>query len=550
MNAPDTTRRVVSTEGLVAGESPGAIAGCLRRNPHVLILVGVIVLAGALRVRHLDYGLPQFLLPDEAKYTRMAKTYLKSHRIANPHYFLNPPLFSHVVLGTTALLDLMHVRLRGEARVVMISRVLSALLGTASVGLLYLLGSRLAGRKVGLVAALLLAGNFLAIRSSHQGVNDMMMLSLMLLSIDAFVRGTSGEIGAERLPREAVMAAFVAGLAFSTKYNGGIALMPICALMLLRWGLWIRCGLLKQRWTAILREAGTIGGWCALGVLAGNPWILETPKEVWGGISLQMEVAEECWPGQELTPMSYQVVKALAQGCGVAVLLFAGIGVVLVARARPLALSLLTLTTLTYLAYFAFVSKALFARFLLPAVPGICLLATMGLEQMVSFARMRLKSAASIVLVGLALTQPIYNSFQYLTILSRPDTRTLAAQWAVRHVPRASDRYYLFRKDVLKLERYGFAKSRPATIGADGKFDTGHYLVTGYDIQEGCMTPIDLRVGRLKEQLFQQGTVIYHDNPAPHYTGPRIHENRYSPYYELGTIEREGPEIWFVEVKR
>ncbi|MGH7428773.1 MAG: ArnT family glycosyltransferase [Candidatus Methylomirabilaceae bacterium] len=511
--------------------------------------MGVILLCGAaLRIWGLDYGLPQFLYPDETKYIRPAQIYLKDRQIANPHYFLNPPLFSHVVLATVAILDLLHVPVGDREHLVMVSRSLSVLFGTGSVALLFLIGRQLDGTRVGLIAASLLAANFLATRSSHSGVNDMMMLALLLVCLHAFFFGVSGQGGALKLHRGLVLAAFTGGLAVSTKYNAAITLVPLGAFMLVRWSGWARAGLVVERWLDILRDGGTVGGWFILGVLAGNPWILQTPKEVWEGFSLQMEVAEECYPGQELTPMSQQVITALAQGSGIAVLLLAVLGVGLLWRKRHPGLRFLALLTVVYVAYFAFLSKALFARFLIPALPGICLLAAIAMEDLSSYVAPRARSALLVGLVGLSLSQPLYNSVLFLRILSRPDTRTLAGHWAVNHIPPTSDRYHLLRKDVLSLHRFGFHESQPARPGPDRKFPAGYYLVTALDIREGCTNLLDIYMMKLIELLFQQGTIVYHDNPSPGSSGLTMNENRYSPYYELGTIRRPGPEIWIVKV--
>ncbi len=515
----------------------------------LILVLGIVALAAALRLWRLDYGLPQFLFPDETKYIRLATNYLKDHRVSNPHYFLNPPAFSHVVLATVALLDTLSVPIQERHQLVMVSRFLSALFGTASVWLLFLVGKELSGRKVGLAAASFLAVNFMGVRSSHQGVNDMMMLFLLLLSVYCFVRGASGGIGASKLHRGLVLAAFLGGIGVSTKYNGAIGLLPLAAFVLLRWGRCIRTGPQGQQWPSILREAGVLSGLLVAGLLAGNPWILVTPQEVWGGFLAQVDVASECWPGQELTPMSLQVARALAQASGIPILLLSVSGLVPVARGRHLALQLITVMTLVYLTYFAFLSHALFARFLIPALPGLCLLAAIGVDLLDPLVTARLRTVLFVGLVGLSLSQPLFNSLRYLWIISHPDTRTFAAQWAAGHVPSTSNWYYLFRKDVLSLQRLGFRESRPARLTSDGKFERGYYLVTSFDIREGCANLLDIRVEKATRLLFQQGVIVYHDNPAPGYSGPPIHENVYSPYYELGRIDRGGPEIWIIEIK-
>ena len=105
----------------------------------------------------------------------------------------------------------------------LISRSLSAGLGTASVPLVFLIGRRLFSTRAGLLASGFLAIAFLHVRDSHFGVTDVPMTFMVLLAFLVIV-----SMPMDRAPWwMAALAAVVCGLATSTKYNAALIIAPL-----------------------------------------------------------------------------------------------------------------------------------------------------------------------------------------------------------------------------------------------------------------------------------------------------------------------------------
>lgn len=146
------------------------------------------------------------------------------------------------------------------------NRWITAVLGTASVGIVYLLGRRVAGRWGGIAAAAFLAGNGFHVAHSALIATDVpssfLVLAAAYLSVLFLERGR---------PAYFVSALAACGLAISTKYNAALSLsMPLLALLWTswnrsdgyRWWLWIALPLVP-----------------ALVFLAGTPYaLLDLPR--------------------------------------------------------------------------------------------------------------------------------------------------------------------------------------------------------------------------------------------------------------------------------
>ena len=97
-----------------------------------------------------------------------------------------------------------------------------ALLGTASVWLLYLLGARLFDRATGLLASAVMAVAFLPVFYGHLALNDVPTLVGLTLSL----LGTAGVLRRGRII-DYLLAGLGLGLAAATKYTAGVMLLPL-----------------------------------------------------------------------------------------------------------------------------------------------------------------------------------------------------------------------------------------------------------------------------------------------------------------------------------
>src|SRR6185295_12447712 len=107
-----------------------------------------------------------------------------------------------------------------RATALLVARLTTALLGTGSVVLIYL---------VGLLAAAVLAVNFLHVHLSHFGLNDVpatfFLVAALVPAVALLERPSS---------RGYLLSGLLAGLATAAKYNGGVVLAVPLAIWLLQ----------------------------------------------------------------------------------------------------------------------------------------------------------------------------------------------------------------------------------------------------------------------------------------------------------------------------
>lgn len=172
--------------GLGGGRLTPALLERFRVRPHHLLLLGIVVLAVALRFYRLDDWITRFI--DEMHYAR-AIGFLKNWDTYTP-YVLMPFgevtaftwLYPYVQWGTSILTTPSLAGLR----------LLSALVGVAQVIAVYFLGRTAFDRKVGLLAALLLATFPPHLHFSRIGINNIADPLMGTLAFAFLLRGLRG----------------------------------------------------------------------------------------------------------------------------------------------------------------------------------------------------------------------------------------------------------------------------------------------------------------------------------------------------------------------
>ena len=144
-------------------------------------------------------------------------------------------------------------------------RLLSALLGTATIFAVFRVGERNYGRAAGLFAGLFLTVSDLHAKLSAYALADATTAFFAVLSLGYALRAAQRE-----QLKDFLLASFFAGLATSTKYNAALTCVPVMcayAATLYRRGALFRAG----EWTRALGCAGTFVG----AVILGSPaWLL------------------------------------------------------------------------------------------------------------------------------------------------------------------------------------------------------------------------------------------------------------------------------------
>ena len=213
----------------------------IRSLPWLCLILAVAL---GLRLFGLRYGLPAVYNPDEVAIMSRALAFAKGD--LNPHNFLYPTLYFYVLFAWEGLTALAAVAVRtvdsfgafqreffvDPTRVYVAGRLLTALLGTATVAATFALARRLAGPVAGLAAALAVAVSPLHVRDSHYVKHDVPVTLLIVLAYLAYERlwrvfpGRTG-VFEEVRDAEVMWAGVLTGLAFSTHYYSIFLAIPL-----------------------------------------------------------------------------------------------------------------------------------------------------------------------------------------------------------------------------------------------------------------------------------------------------------------------------------
>ncbi|MGH2841920.1 MAG: hypothetical protein ACRDKY_13950, partial [Solirubrobacteraceae bacterium] len=158
------------------------------RDPWMIGLLGVLVLALGLRLWGIRYGLPVAYNLDERSHFVPRAVEFFDNRSIDPDYQLNP---SGLIEWIAGWLGIVHYWRDGvvttwntdPAQIWTTARVASALLATAAVGFVYAAGVRFFDRRAGLIAAALLATCFLPVHYGHLALNDAPSLAPSALAL-------------------------------------------------------------------------------------------------------------------------------------------------------------------------------------------------------------------------------------------------------------------------------------------------------------------------------------------------------------------------------
>ncbi len=212
-----------------------------------LWLVGILLLALALRVWGLTWGLPSATHyfsyhPDESVVLETSSLTMNvfAGRLL-PHFYHYGSLQFYLVCFANTLgalfggVDIVPkdfaVWYPQWAKMYLIGRSLTVGMGVGTVWTVYAIGRRLWGRRAGLLAALTLAITPLHAQHSHFLTVDVPATLWAMLSLLWAVRLATGD---SRLIRAAVWAGVFAGLAAATKYNLALMLLPLVAACVIR----------------------------------------------------------------------------------------------------------------------------------------------------------------------------------------------------------------------------------------------------------------------------------------------------------------------------
>ena len=217
-------------------------------------------------------------------------------------------------------------------------------------------------------------------------------------------------------------------MATGTKYSMGFFLAPLVVGHVLAW----RRQALSRPALGLLLLAGVISG---IGFVATNPYTVLDWQAFLAGFQRQYDIGRSLWYGQEPgpTPLVWYLLT-LIQGMGYiqVLLVLLGMGAGILHRHRGTLL--LSAFPLAYLLFMA-TKPLFFVRFAVPLMPFLCVLAAFGGRVVATnLAAVTRRPVLAFVLASVALLQPAIAIVRHNLIITREDTRALAARWAMDHI--------------------------------------------------------------------------------------------------------------------
>jgi hypothetical protein len=446
----------------------------------------VLLVALAVRLWGIGFGIPYVnARPDETQIAGPAVGFLTGD--LRPPFLQWPTLFPYTVAliyvvyfaltrpfgGYATLAAFAESRRVNISPFIYVTRGLSAVMGVLTVWWVYAIGKRAFDETVAIVAAWFLALSFLHVRDAHFGVTDVTMTALVVLAVLAILRWRqTGE-----LPH-AAGAGFAAGFAASTKYNALGLCVPFGVALVQRFveERHARSGVVKRAVQALV----VFGGALALALFGTSPYILIDWTRFVSDVAATQSMLVQGHGMVLGQGWSYyaRVVLPAAVGWPIFIGGTAGALILLATRFRASAVVLAF-----PIAYYLVAGRGLgvFARYMLPVVPFLCIAAAwLTVEVARTLARDRSPAVRRglIAAAAIAMVAPTaYKTVLLDRLLGTTDNRTVTARALMDILPPNS----LFYQSG---EAYGHV---PLTV--DGR--QAAVRIAGYDQGAGQFRPED-----------------------------------------------------------
>lgn len=481
--------------------------------------------AALLRFWALSQGVPFSVQVDEPEVMVRAVTMMKTGDL-NPRFFDYPSLFIYME-ALVSVARFLAGAMRGEwsslaqapnEAFYLWGRALTAVMGTATVWVVYQVGLRWSGATA-LLAAAMFAVMPLHVRESHFVLTDVpvtffVMLTL-LMALRAHERATT---------RAFALAGAAAGLAAATKYNGVLAvLIPLLACALTPAARPSRVAAIL--WTAIAMIATFL--------VAAPYTLIDLPTFLNQFARLSAEYRTAAKFDDPVWLIYLKHLRNALQWPG-SVIVLAGVTLGLFKVAAGPDRAKWALLTIFPLLYFRFISNQtlFFGRYLLPLLPFLSLLGAAAVVEIVRQIRLTpiAPAARNVIIIALtvvAIAPPAYTSISFNANAAKVWTTEQAYTWLMKEVP-AGSKITLESRQILLPATYRAAylpqlRMRPFEYFVAGDVD---YLVASSQ----CYGPYFDTDGPQKYpveyadyvRIFSQAQEVARFTPSAEHPGPEL----------------------------
>jgi 4-amino-4-deoxy-L-arabinose transferase-like glycosyltransferase len=226
--------------------------GMKRVDKELLLIIVILFIALLIRVWGVDYDLPYIYHPDEPGYIVISQNIFKTGDL-NPHFFNYPSLFFYInalayipyylfgkslgifrtpndILPPISLA--MGVTIAQMPTTVLLGRIITISFGVGTVGVVYFIGKQITGRAmVGILASLMVALSPTTVWHSRLITPDTFVTffacASFFASILVYQQGRTWQYA---------IAGICVGFTASSKYNGGLIILPLLLAHFLRYG--------------------------------------------------------------------------------------------------------------------------------------------------------------------------------------------------------------------------------------------------------------------------------------------------------------------------
>jgi 4-amino-4-deoxy-L-arabinose transferase-like glycosyltransferase len=333
-----------------------------------------------------------------------------------------------------SVLDRMVQSAPEQAALFLAGRIVTALLGAATIAVVFALGNRLGGKRAGYVAALLYAIAPLAVVHAHFLTVDVPAAFFVSLALLWSLRLLTHQTW-----RDYALAAIWSGLAAATKYNAGLVLIaPILAHFLNR--VPNACQAHRGGQLVVLITVA------ALAFLIGCPGPVLNLDAFWDGLpnypgsGVHYELFVHSRLGHELLFVNtgpgwwYHLVVSLPYGLGIPLLLLSLAGIVY-ACVRHTRADIILFGFLVVYYGATGLSAVRFARYMIPLFPVFCAFAARLVT--IEYGKRSVQRALQAVGALVAALTGLY-TVSLVRLMAQPDPRDVAAEAMNRELPQGA----------------------------------------------------------------------------------------------------------------